>query len=559
MLKNNPLRALLLAIVAAIALPLAAQTPKWAKKAQKAMLSIITYDQQGQMLHSTTGFYVSADGIALSDYKSFKGAARAVAFDAAGHEYPVTCILGANSLYDVVKLQVEATKTPALPVATAASVSGDKAFVLPYTSSQDGKPAATAISAVSTFSGHHAYYTLPVRLTEKWASCPVMNEGGQVIGLLQMAASVKDTCSYAVSALFADSLHTSALTPANADYQAIPMKKALPAEASQANSFIFLLGTRDTAAYLSYVNDYIIRFPAETNGYTMLAEMQAAQGRFDEAETTWTTGMKATAKEDELRYSRANTYYRQIQARQVPDTWTLEAALQDVEAASALNPLPLYASLRAQLLYSLKRYAEACEQFLALNQTNLRSADNYLYAAQCQQMRGDTTAVLALQDSAVACFTRPYVEAAAPALLMRANTLLSLERYREAVRDLNDYEHLKSNTLTANFYYRREQAEMHCRMFQQALDDIERAVKMEPREPLYHAELAVAHYRFNQLDEAIAAARAAIDLAPEFADAHRILGICLRAQGKEPEARAALQRAADLADPLALQLLNPQP
>jgi len=556
MLRNNILRILVLCAVAAIALPIAAQAPKWQKKARNALLSIITYDADGRLLHSTTGFYITADGVALSDYKSFQGAARAVAFDAAGQEHPVTCIIGANSLYDVVKLQVEATKTAALPVAPTASAVGQQAYVLPYPSNDAGQSTPATISAVSTFNGNYAYYTLPIRLSEKWATCPVMNESGQVIGLLQMAATAKDSCSYAVSALFADSLHTSALTPANADYQAIPMKKALPAEASQANSFIFLLGTRDTAAYLSYVNDYIARFPAEANGYTMLAEMQAAQGLFTEADATWEKGIKVTGREDELRYSRANTRYRQIQARRAPDTWTLEAALQDVEAAIALQPLPLYASLRAQLLYSLKRYAEACEQFLALNQTNLRSADNYLYAAQCQQMRADTAAVLALQDSAVACFTRPYVEAAAPALLMRANTLLSLGRYREAVRDLNDYEHLKSNTLTANFYYRREQAEIRCRMNQQALDDIERAVKMEPQEPLYHAELAVVHYRFNQLDEAIAAARAAIDLAPEFTDAHRILGICLRAQGKESEARAALQRAADLGDEIAPTLLK---
>ena len=268
-------------------------------------------------------------------------------------------------------------------------------------------------------------------------------------------------------------------------------------------------------------------------------------------------GMKNTQKTDELRYSRANTLYRQIQARRAPETWTLDAALQEVDAAISLQPLPLYASLKAQLLYSLKRYAEACEQFLALNQTNLRAAENYLYAAQCQQMLADTAAVLALQDSAVACYTRPYVEAAAPALLMRANTLQSVGRYRDAVRDLNDYEHLKANTLSANFYYRRMQAEMRCRMFQQAIDDIERAVKMEPQEPLYHAEQAVVHFRCGQLDEAEAAARAAIALNPEFTDAHRILGVCLRAQGKENEAKAALQRAVDLGDTMAKDLLTP--
>ena len=171
-------------------------------------------------------------------------------------------------------------------------------------------------------------------------------------------------------------------------------------------------------------------------------------------------------------------------------------------------------------------------------------------------MLRDTAAVLALQDSAVACFTEPYVEAAAPALLMRATTLISLNRFREAVRDLNSYEHLKSKELTANFYYQREQAEMQCRMYQQALSDIERATRMAPREPLYQAELAVINFRFGQLDEAVTAAHAAIAIDENFADAHRILGVCLRQQGKEQEARASFQRAADLGDEISKNLLN---
>ena len=534
---------------------LCAQAPKWQKKAHKAMLSLITYGADGQMLHTTNGFFIHPDGTALSDYHSFQGAVRAVAFDGSGNEWPVECIMGANSLYDVVKIKVAAPKIANLTLASGNSRQGDQVFILPY-ASYNGHATGTSVAAVSTFNDSYAYYTLPLRMSEKWASCPVMNTAGEVVGILQMAAMAKDTCSYAVSAIFADSLHTHALTAASSDYQAIPMKKALPRDASQAHSFIYLTGTRDTTAYLSYVDDYLTLFPAEANGYTMKAEMLADLRRYEEAETVWAEGLKAAQQKEDVHYSRANTLFRQAQTGKAPETWTLEAAMQEVAQAEAINALPVYSALKAQILYSQKEYAKACEQFLALNTTNLRSADNFLYAAQCQQMLGDTLAVLALQDSAVACFTKPYIEAAAPALLMRSGTLLSLHRYREAVRDLNDYEHLKSKELTANFYYRREQAEMRCRMFQQALSDIEKAVKMAPREPLFHAEAAAVYYRFGQLDEAIAAARQAIALDNEFADAYRILGVCLRAQQKEAEARTALQRAADLGDEMAKSLLN---
>ena len=531
------------------------QAPKWQKKARKTMLTLITYDDKGQILHTTNGFYIHNDGTAIADYHSFKDATSAIAFDEEGKSWPVECILGANSLYDVVKIKVGSKKTNGLTIAEKGGQQGNTAFILPYLTNNKTDAIATSITNVSTFNSKYDYYTLPTAVPEKWTSCPVMNEAGQVIGILQMSALPKDTCCYAVSIRFAEDLHTQALSMTAADYQAIHIKKALPEEASQAYSFIYLMGNRDTTAYLNYVEDFITRFPEEVNGYIMKAEMMAAKRLFEQAEASWNEGLKKTKHEADIHYSRANTIYQTVQAGSAPEYWTLDTALSELENTGTQQQ-PVYTALKAKILYSKKLYEEACKEFLDLNKTNLRSADNFLYAAQCRQMLGDTTAVLALQDSAIACYTLPYVEAAAPALLMRSTTLISMGRYREAVRDLNDYEHLKSNELNANFYYRREQAEMRCRMFQQAIDDIERAIRMEPREPLFHAEAAAVYYRIHQLDDAVREARAAIAIDDRFQDAYRILGVCLRAQQKEDEAREALQHAADLGDEIAKGMLQ---
>lgn len=531
---------------------------KWVKKARKAQINLVTYNATGQLLHSTNGFFIDDAGTAFSDYHSFRSAARAVAIDEAGKEWPVVAILGANSLYDVVKLQVNIPKNASLTLSSTPAQQGEEVYLMPYLSNKSGLVQATTVAEVAAFNGSFNYYTLPTPLTDKAVSCPLMNAQGQVIGLLQKAATANDTNSYAVSADFVQSLCINALSATATDYREILIKKALPQDASQAHSFIYLLGTRDMANYPVYIDDYIVQFPAEANGYIMKAEWLAAQQRYPEADDTWQQGIKASGKEDELRYSRAATIFSHAQAgASMPDNWTLDEAMNEVERATAVQPLPIYASLRAQLLYAQKKYTESCEQFLALNQTNLRSADNFLYAAQCQAILRDTMVVLALQDSAVACFNKPYVEAAAPALLMRTQTLMSLGRYRDAVMDLNDYERLKSKELTANFYYQREQAEMHCRMYQQALSDIERAVRLAPREPLYCAEQAAINYRFGQLDEAVRAAQAAIALDDQFADAHRILGICLREQGNEAAGTAALRRAAELGDEVAAVMLKP--
>ena len=45
-----------------------AQTPKWVEKAKRAVFSIVTYDKNDKMLNTGNGFFVSEDGLALSDY-----------------------------------------------------------------------------------------------------------------------------------------------------------------------------------------------------------------------------------------------------------------------------------------------------------------------------------------------------------------------------------------------------------------------------------------------------------------------------------------------------------
>lgn len=97
---------------------------------------------------------------------------------------------------------------------------------------------------------------------------------------------------------------------------------------------------------------------------------------------------------------------------------------------------------------------------------------------------------------------------------------------------------------------------MKCRMFPNALNDIERAVRMAPREPVFRAEEAAVNYRVGQVDEAITAAEAAIKLDEKFPDAYRILGVCYNSKGDKEKARMNLQKAVELGDTMAQGILD---
>lgn len=82
--------------------------------------------------------------------------------------------------------------------------------------------------------------------------------------------------------------------------------------------------------------------------------------------------------------------------------------------------------------------------------------------------------MLSLLDSAVNTFDKPYLKAAAPYILVRAQALIATGKYRQAVMDFNEYEALMPTSVNDNFYYIRSQAEVEGRMFQQAINDLKK-------------------------------------------------------------------------------------
>ena len=75
-------------------------------------------------------------------------------------------------------------------------------------------------------------------------------------------------------------------------------------------------------------------------------------------------------------------------------------------------------------------------------------------------------------DSAVAKYNPPYGKEAAPYLYERARMKAEDKQFREAVVDYNLFHDAMMGQVSSDFYFIREQAEMQCRMYQQAINDI---------------------------------------------------------------------------------------
>lgn len=531
--------------------------PSWVKKATKSVFTVKTFSQDGALIGSTNGFFVGTNGEAISNFSPFKGASRAVIIDASGKEMNVDCILGANDMYDIVKFRVNASKTQPLAIANSIAPVGSNSWLLPFRETKNIK--SGAIRKAETFQENYAYYTVAMQTPENAVSCPLMNDAGEVLGLMQQPASERDSLSYAVSALFADSLKISGLSINDPTLKMTQIKKDLPATLTEANLFIYMANSQtDSATYVALVNDFVRKFPDAADGYMYRAQISAAAFDYANAESDMQQALKKATNKDDVLFNYARMIYQKeiFQENKSYENWNLDKALSMIQEANSINPQPAYRQVEGNILFAQKKYDEAYNVFTGLTKTNMDKAEMWFAAARCREMQKDTTAMLALMDSTMATFTKPYLKQAGPYLWARANARIDAKKYRDAVNDLNDYEQLMAAQVNARFYYIRSQAEIEGRLYQQALNDLTKAVTMEPKETLYYAEKASLHIRVGQYDEAIATADESISIEPQGSDGYLFKGLAQCLKGDKKNGIPNLQKAKDLGDPQAEGLIQ---
>lgn len=535
----------LLILLAVMPLMVSAQ-PSWVKKATKSVFTLKTFAEDGSLIGSSNGFFTSANGDAVSNYTPFKGASRAVVIDAAGKELPVVSIVGVNDMYDVVKFRVNG-KTQPLAISSATATVGSQAWLLPYHEVKS-VPAGTVRKA-ETFQGEYNYYTVALTMPANTVSCPLINQQGEVIGLMQQPATDKDTLNYAISARFADSLKISGFGMNESTLLATKIKKELPDDVKEAVLALYMAQSRqDSAAYVALVEDFIKKFPTSSDGYLYRAQLKTAAHDFAAADKDMEMAIKYAQQKDDAHYNYARMIYnKMIFLADVPyDKWTFDKALDEVRMANTINPQPMYRQTEANILFAQKKYAEAYDIYTELTNTNLKGAELYFSAARCKEMLKDTTSMLALMDSTVNTFSKPYLKEAAPYLWARAQARLQAKKFREAINDLNDYEELMKAEVNDNFYYIRHQAEIDGRLYQQALNDITRAIVMNPKETFYYAEKASLEIRVGLYDNAIATAKESLSVDANDSDGYLFLGVAQCLKGNKKEGIQNLQKAKEM-------------
>lgn len=553
--NKQTLKLLLVVICAAFAVNATAQTPQ-AKKAAQAVFSLNTFRADGTMISTSHGVFINSKGEAVSQWKPFVGASKAVVIDASGKKYDVEGLIAANDLYDVCKFRVSGT-TPAAEVATEMAAAKSQAYLACY-SVKGQRLLHSTVANVETFSKpgdtgaakkDYPLYIMDIKTPENVSFCPFVNSEGKVLGLLHSAG--KDGQVTAISALFPAEMEFQALGQSSATLSKSHIATILPTEYKDAQLALILAGQqRKGDSYKALVEQFIRQYPNKPDGYEARARMCVVDSNFAAAAADMEKMISVSDDKAEAHYAYSNL----ILDKEVymPDCafaqWSLDKALSETRTAYSINPSGVYKQQEGKILYAQQKYKEALAVYLELQNTNMAGPETMYSAVQCSKAAGNPfEEVMALMDSTINVCPHPLTYQSAPYVMQRGILYQDHGDYRKAMIEYNSYEKLMvGNRLPADFYYNRFACEREARVYQQALDDITKVIEMRPRDPMYLCERASLQLRLNRTDECISDANKALILDSRNADAYALLGAAQCIQGKKHEGILNLEEAKSL-------------
>lgn len=534
--------------------------------AQQAVVRVVTFNEKGDTLHTTYGYFASPTAEVVAPYAAFRGATRAVVTDTKGRQADVLRIVAASDNYDMVRVTtaMPTKKLPFLTRSTAVGAAGTAWQQTFFSTEKQAQPLATNVLSADA-NNVFPYYTLSAPNEEQYVGCPIV-DNGQVVAIAQRNLLDKAQGICAISAAVADSFRVNAAAALNSDFNAIRIPKQLPTSENDAYSYFFMMlrTQRDSLQVQPLIKDFTTAYPKNGAAMLDLASYYARQRQYAEADAwlqrRFTLGGDGL---DAVYDTQAQLIYEKALSDSTAyPAWNLEAALKAAEKSYALQAKPATLLQQGVILYSMKRDEQALEKFKAYNASPAASPQSHYFAAQVlMRMKVADSLIVAELDKALEIAEKPYKGGDVAAVLeLRAYYNEKLGNMRAAVLDYNDYEQIVgSQRLSAQFFAIRAALAEKARIYQVALDDystaISRASTKEERED-YRINRALLCLRVQLWDDAIATAQQTIAENPQAADAYKIIGVAYGEQKNRARALEYLTKAQQLGDENATTLLQ---
>lgn len=173
--------AVVLAYTAASRSAAAYTIPEIVSNSKPAIIEIVALDQQNQPIKTGTGFFISGDGVAVTNYHVIQGASSLTAMTNDGAFFAFEKILYKPPGVDLVILKFAAHDAHWLQLGRSDhAVEGQRVLVI---GNPDGLQGTVSDGLIAAFRENHSMIQITAPISPGSSGSPVLDESGQVIGV----------------------------------------------------------------------------------------------------------------------------------------------------------------------------------------------------------------------------------------------------------------------------------------------------------------------------------------------------------------------------------------
>lgn len=523
------------------------------KGVSKSIFTLTAYGADGSEQGKCHGLFIDDNGTGVTRWSVLQGAERATVTDASGKSHEVESISGSSSIYDLVMIQIEG-QTQGATLARNREADGSQVWVV---SDAKGGVTGTTVTRSESFMDRYHYYVLGTAIAADKSACALVNDKGQVLGLVEEGSGGRN--GRATDVAYARDLTLDGLAVNDPQYADMGIPITLPKDREQALLAMMLTSEQGKPAkYAKIAKQFTERFPNVTEGYSAQAYYRLQQQDYDGAAAIMQQAIAKVNKKDEAHFEYAKMIYQFLVYRHENPypAWSMDMAMSEAQKAFDLYPLPLYEHLQAQIKYAQGEYQNAYDDFIRLTNTPMLNPELYYEAAQCKvQMKGSDQEVLQLMDKAVETCKRPLGGESAVYFLARGEQLQHMGEYRKAVADYNVYDTLVAGNGAHEFYYKKAKAEEQAHMYKQALNDYAHAIVVSG-DALYMAEMAALQLKLNMGEDALRTTELIVARQPEYDEGYLLRGMAKILLKRNTEGVEDLRKAQELGNEQAAALIE---
>jgi hypothetical protein len=327
---------------------LGADIPALVRKAKPAVVQLLCYDQDKELVKTGTGFFISPDGVLLTNCHLLEGGVYSVvAKTISGRRYSNMRILSAPDEdhameEDVTELQFDdARDVPYLSLGSSHdTVEGERVLVI---GNPDGLTGTVSDGIISAFRKEGAMIQITAPISPGSSGSPVLDESGNVIGIATAIDEEGQNLNFAISA---DAVKV-AIVKGSPDKE--PSEEELAQESLRRAREKFK--NRDYQGALTFFNLFLFVHSDDATVYTEHARVCFKLGYPDQAISDYTKAIQLKPDYVVAYFGRGGLYYK---------LGRYAEAIKDITEAIRLRPnnAELYEA-RAKVYDSIGDHAQA--------------------------------------------------------------------------------------------------------------------------------------------------------------------------------------------------------